>query len=212
MNIKLVPQLSGLTEIWLDVPNYKGLYKVSNFGNVKSLDRRVANIKRKGSRLVKGKLLTPQNDGRGYMNLYLSSNGVKTKFKVHQIVALAFIPNPDNKPIVNHINGVKDDNRLINLEWSTASENCLHAFKTGLRKHSGGNYSTLSNVTILEIKRLLFETQLTHKEIAQRCGVSKATVGRINTGKIKRLEEVPYFLYCSNWNNLIKYYQQKERA
>ena len=68
-------------------------------------------------------------NGRGYANITLIKNGNKFKTVIHRLVAKAFIPNPENKPEVNHINGNKRDNRLDNLEWCTSSENRKHEFK-----------------------------------------------------------------------------------
>lgn len=77
-------------------------------------------------------------NGRGYANITLIKNGNKFKTVIHRLVAKAFIPNPENKPEVNHINGNKRDNRLDNLEWCTSSENRKHAFKIGLAKARKG--------------------------------------------------------------------------
>jgi len=78
--------------------------------------------------------------GNGYYYVCLSKNGKVRKFKVNRLVAQAFIPNPDNKPFVNHIDGDKLNNNVNNLEWCTQSENMLHAYKYGLRKsHSQRN-------------------------------------------------------------------------
>ena len=77
--------------------------------------------------------LTPNESKRGYLRLGLRGNGERKWFAVHRLVAQAFLPNPDNKPYVNHIDGDKTNNRVENLEWCSQSENMLHAFRTGLK-------------------------------------------------------------------------------
>ena len=96
-------------------------FMVSNFGNICSVDRFVNNGK--GKRLVKGKVFKLQTSNKGYLMVRIAN---KTR-KVHRLVADAFIPNTENKPEVNHKNGVKTDNRVENLEWVTSQENRLHA-------------------------------------------------------------------------------------
>lgn len=110
-------------EVWRDIPGYEGLYQVSTQGNVKSLRRN-------------GNFLKPRKDHKGYMNVALTWKCKSKHFKVHRLVALAFIPNPENKRTVNHIDGNKENNNLENLEWATHSENIIHANKIGLRKVS----------------------------------------------------------------------------
>lgn len=73
-------------------------------------------------------------DGWGYLFFSICKDGQRKNMKVHRLVASSFIPNPNNYPVVNHINGIKADNRVENLEWCTYSENTLHAFRTGLLK------------------------------------------------------------------------------
>lgn len=117
-----------MQEIWKDIPGYESIYQVSNFGNVKSLQS--------GNHHSKIKILTPIcADGR-YLRVTLYKQKKPKYFPVHRLVAMAFIPNPENKPQVNHINGNKKDNRVENLEWCTSSENNLHAYKSGINKGS----------------------------------------------------------------------------
>lgn len=80
--------------------------------------------------------LTPNQHPQGYLRLGLRAKGVRKHFNVHRLVAQAFIPNPDNKPFVNHIDGNKANNRVENLEWCDQSENMLHAYNTGLKDPS----------------------------------------------------------------------------
>ncbi len=120
------------TEIWKDVVNYEGRYQVSNFGNIKSLPIKTKNGN--GWYIKKGNTLK-QHIQFGYSGICLrGKNMEKKRFQVHRLIAIAFIPNPENKKCVNHKNSIRHDNRLENLEWATHSENNLHAFKYGFQK------------------------------------------------------------------------------
>jgi|AntAceMinimDraft_18_1070375.scaffolds.fasta_scaffold92334_2 hypothetical protein len=120
-------------EEWKDVKGYEGYYEVSNLGRVRSLDRVIdlVNPLTGGEIKRKGKLLK-QRELFGYMLVNLCVHDRRKNTRVHRMVTEAFLDNPDNKPYVNHKNGIKSDNRLYNLEWVTGSENNIHAFKTGL--------------------------------------------------------------------------------
>lgn len=123
-----------MEEIWKDIKGYEGLYQVSNFGNVKSLDRYIIN-KNGDKQYFPGKYLN-QGISDNYLKVILSKNNKQRTFRVHILVARTFIPNPENKPEVNHMDGDKSNNRVDNLEWNTRSENELHAYKNGLAKPS----------------------------------------------------------------------------
>lgn len=78
------------------------------------------------------KVLKHGIDSKGYKQVNLSRDSKVSTCRVHRLIAIAYIPNPENKPCVNHINGIRTDNRIENLEWCTKSENAIHAYKTGL--------------------------------------------------------------------------------
>ena len=109
-------------EIWRPIVGYEGLYEVSNTGRVRSLDRYVKCDYEK-YRLHKGKVLSPGKDKDGYLSVVLSCNGKHKKIAVHRLVAQAFIPNPDDLPIINHKDEDKTNNRVDNLEWCTVKYN-----------------------------------------------------------------------------------------
>ena len=113
-------------EEWRQVPGYDN-YEVSNLGNVRS--NNLTRFK------IANRILKPQINGRGYLHVSLSKGGIAKSIRIHRIVALTFIPNPYNKPCVNHINEVITDNRLINLEWNTVSENTCHSKPLSLSGH-----------------------------------------------------------------------------
>jgi len=105
-------------EIWKDIQGYEGLYQVSNLGGVKNI---------KYGRLKK--ILINSN---GYYIASLYKNNKLKQKRVHQLIAIAFIPNPNNYKEINHKNGIKLDNRIENLEWVSRLENVNHAYRTGL--------------------------------------------------------------------------------
>lgn len=114
-----------MNEIWLDIKDYEGLYQASNFGRVRSLDR-IVSYERYGEivyKKQKGQILKPYISNDGYYIVRLCKNKVSTPFLVHRLVAETFIPNPENKPCTNHLDEVKTNNRVDNLNWMTYKEN-----------------------------------------------------------------------------------------
>jgi hypothetical protein len=122
-------------EIWMPVVGYEGLYEISNYGNLRSLDRYTIN--RGVKAFVLGWELKYQLSTNGYYMAFLAKESTRKNTTIHSIVAKAFIPNPDNKPYVNHKNGIKTDNMAENLEWVTPKENTHHALTMGLLKTYG---------------------------------------------------------------------------
>ena len=120
-------------EIWKDIQGYENLYQVSNLGRIKSLDRKVkVGIKNNDIVLHKGKILKLNQKRNEYLSVDLSKEGIVKTISVHRLVAIAFIPNVDNKMQINHINAKKYDNRVENLEWCSYEENKEHAKKNKL--------------------------------------------------------------------------------
>lgn len=117
-------------EVWKDVIGYEGLYQVSNLGRVKSYPKKwycgngMNNLK-----FHNGILLKTHVTYNGYAKVALCKKGKNKHLLIHRLIAEAFIANIDKKPCVNHINGIKTDNRIENLEWATYSENTKHSFK-----------------------------------------------------------------------------------
>ena len=106
-----------MKEIFKDIAGYEGLYQVSNLGRVKSLNY---------GRTGKEKLLQPKLNNRNYWMIQLSKNGVSKKYLLHRLVAQTFLPNPNNLPVVNHIDENKNNNYASNLEWCTQQYNVTY--------------------------------------------------------------------------------------
>ena len=120
-----------MEEIWKNVVGYEGLYEVSNYGNVKSVFRSTTFTNKFGTNVVRReneKKMKPQTIGHGYLCVVLSKNTVKTTHYIHRLVAEAFIPNIENKPTVDHINGDKTMNVVWNLRWATNYEQTHNSY------------------------------------------------------------------------------------
>ena len=115
-----------MQEIWKDIKNYEGLYQVSNFGNIKSLT-----FKNKQGTYKRELILKKALGKNGYHKVILQKDRNRKTVSVHRLVAEAFIPNPENKKCVNHLDCNRTNNRIDNLEWCTHSENVRYGVKCG---------------------------------------------------------------------------------
>jgi len=169
MGLSISPTMSE-KEIWKDVPNYEGLYQVSNLGKVRSL------------KFGKERVLKPYANGAGYYQVDPCKDGVKKKKSIHRLVMLAFVGESDLQ--VNHKNGIKTDNRLENLEYCTRSENAQHAFDTGLNIGRRGEKNSNSKLTRAFAERIKYGHQgMTQKDIAEIYGIARSLVSDIRLGK-----------------------------
>lgn len=172
-----------IEEIWRDIKGYEGLYKVSNMGRVKSLERTfIDKIGRE--RYVKECFLKPGTDRGGYLRVGLCDGEKRKTFKVHRLVCEAFHENPDNKPQVNHINEIKTDNRSCNLEWATARENS----NFGTRNERIGKKSAIAKskpISQYALDGKLVKTWTSLAEVKRQTGFSQGNISLAANGKRK---------------------------
>ncbi|WP_405101481.1 NUMOD4 domain-containing protein [Oceanobacillus sp. FSL H7-0719] len=156
-------------KIWKDIKGYEGLYQVSKWGRVKSLKR-----KNLAGTYMKERMFDVYPNNQGYYMVKLSKEGKGRDVSVHRLVAETFIPNPDNKPQVNHIDGNPMNNKVTNLEWVTPQENIDHAWDTGLNKNRGEAHSNakLNEEKVKEIRSLHRLDIYSVKELSEKFKVS----------------------------------------
>lgn len=156
-----------IEEIWKDIKGYEGFYQVSNFGSVK--------------RVATGKILKCGKDGGGYLKVDLCKNKVRSTKRIHRLVAHAFIPNPENKSQVNHIDENKTNNSVNNLEWMTAKENNNHG------KHNE-RVSKSKSIPIIATNLTTGESTKFNsgKECARRLGLYPSNITHVLKGRQKQ--------------------------
>ncbi len=183
-------KLKNTQENWASVPEFEGLYEVSDNGNVRSVTRSVTQLGKDGryfTRPYYGRVLIPRKAKNGYLYLSLSKDGVSKTKKIHRLVAICFVENVNGKQYVNHIDGDKVNNCAWNLEWVTHRENITHSIDKGLTKPNeyGKNARSFKGV-ILAIKngKVVAELEGAADMIEKGftpCGVSATMTNRQKT-------------------------------
>lgn len=146
-----------MDEVWVDIAGFEGLYKISNIGRVMRLRKEI--VRPIGNNYFTEEAIMSTYNLTGYRCIVLTKNKRTHRLRVHRLVAQAFIPNPENKPQVNHINAIRDDNRVQNLEWVDNRENAIHHsmnfLKTKSSRFPGVSYDKKRNkwLAATEVRR-----------------------------------------------------------
>lgn len=191
-NIRYSHEGVELTEEWREIPGYEGLYMASTLGRIKRLEREYSHS-RGGIRIFKEKIVCQTKNKWGYVYVELCNQGSsRKKLFTHVLVALTYIPNPENKPQVNHVLGIKDDNRVTELEWNTRSENKKHAFRIGITKpvksflgKKGALCPNSKPINQLTIDGQFIRQWPAAKEAARELGLSQGNITSCCQGKYK---------------------------
>lgn len=158
-------------EKWLNIHGFT-CYQVSDLGRIKS------------TKFNKSRILKPHKRRHGYLAVELNGRA----YSIHRLVATAFLMNPDNKTDVNHKNGVKYDNCVDNLEWTTHAENMKHSFKIGCQNNVGSKHprAILDEKDVMKIKEVLLSdnTWGVNQRLARQFGVTHFTISKIKTGNL----------------------------
>lgn len=196
-------------EIWRDIAGYEGYYQVSNFGRVRSLDK-MQNYNG-SARLHKGKILKPNNDGRGYLIVDLSKNNRSVTKTIHRLVATAFLDNPNNLPQVNHKDEDKENNFVFvnkdgtvdlnksNLEWCTVSYNVNYgnaAVERGLKQRNDRNKSKLTAMYTLDGN--LVDIYPSAREASRLTGIPKTLIYKCCKGENKTAKGFVFKYFNNN--------------
>lgn len=158
-------------EEWKPIERLDGKFYISSEGRVKNNKS--------------GKVLKHRVNTNGYCQVALKPNGRAGGdlcLRIHREVALAFIPNPDNKATVNHIDGNKENNAVSNLEWATMSENMTHAYDTGLKSAISGEASRLSKLSKEQVNYIRSNPNISNVEFGRMYGVHRSAISKIRRG------------------------------
>ena len=170
-----------INETWRDIKGYEGLYAISSTGRVKRLARNRI-IATGVNKPLKEKMIKTFKGKHGYIHVNLWKNGQMKQHRIHRLIMLAHTEKPQNKNVINHIDGDKTNNILENLEWCTPKENSHHAYTTGLAKGKQGienSQGRLTSKEIIAIRELYSTGKFTQKELSERFEISTGHVSDI---------------------------------
>jgi len=168
-------------EQWKEIPGYEGCYECSESGQIRSIENRKFGLFGKSKiphyKTYGGNLRKQHWHDKTYYTIKLSKDNKTKTYSVHRLIALAFIPNPDSKPCINHIDGNPRNNCIDNLEWCTHSENNLHAYRTGLLKSGEEHhYAKLNDFQVRVIRKT---SDISQSEIGKIFNVTQGTISNI---------------------------------
>lgn len=168
-------------EVWKDIPGYEGLYQASNLGNIKNIGRKFLDSLGR-EYIVKEVLCKPSIDTSGYNQIVLSKNKKRKSYKVHRLVAITFIPNPNNLPQVNHKDENKLNNNIENLEWCTHKYNCQYGTRSyRCTLHSNHKVKQLLKGKVIKeynsLKEASLKTNIKYQGISKCCRQQQRTAG-----------------------------------
>jgi len=176
----MMPRMETEIEVWKAValPEFGDYYEVSDQGRVRSLPRMG------GHRPVAGRILKPGRHGRDYLNATFSVNGIRAHRLIHQLVLEAFVGPAEPGQEARHLNGIRSDNRLVNLAWGTSAENEADKIRYGTSGHGAGNsQAKLTVEQVREIRRRYADGGESQYALAAAYGVRQSAVSRLVNGK-----------------------------
>ena len=178
---------------WYPLKDYEGFYEITREGHIRSIDRFI----REGRTFIKGKVMTPHIDYKGYVRVHLSKNGKNKGERVHRLIAKTFIENPENLPEVNHIDSNKQNNSIENLEWVTTKQNSEHFFTKGNYKERNAKLSRENNPRarltwndVHLIRKLKEEYNFKNKTLSWLFDISVSQIKMIVSYRQWKLEEI----------------------
>ena len=186
-----------MEEQWRDISGYEGLYQVSNLGQVKSLPR-MAKSKNDSYRVVKEAILKQYVSNTGYLRVYLYKDGKMKPHSVHRLVAIAFVPNPENLPIVNHKSEVKTENHASNLEWCDLSYNVRYG--TGISRTSEKQKLTMTTskaVNMYSRDNTFIRQFISISEASRETGLSITCISNSCNRKVENPRQDYIFRFAS---------------
>ena len=167
----LIPsKMREINEIWRDISGYEGIYQVSSLGRIKSMDRVDCDNRHRKERILK-----PRKNSKGYLMVCLCKDGKKKMYKVHKLVSNTFLPNPNKLETINHINEIKTDNRVDNLEWMTNKDNVRYSQAVSVNQFTFDGRFIRTWDCIMEVE---YQLGFNHTNICQCCkGKLKSAYG-----------------------------------